>query len=140
MSSTLMKSPTLNGLENTMNRPLTMLDRASCEARPTAMARIPALARMELLIFSIPGISERKAAQPTMYTAATTIWRMKLVLVSSSVTSRPCLFSERLKKYFTRPVTMRTNRYIIAALMQNLSTACMLMPKRLISIIFSMSI
>ena len=66
MSSTITKSPTLNGREKMMNRPPTMFDRASCEARPTAMAPMPALASIELLTFSMPGMSDSTAAVPMM--------------------------------------------------------------------------
>ena len=60
------KSPILNGLPMTMNIPPTKLDSASCDARPMAMARIPALASMEVPICLSAGMSERIDATPMM--------------------------------------------------------------------------
>ena len=114
--STSIKSPSLNGWEKIMNIPPTTFDSASCEAKPTAMATIPALASIELLTFSMPGISDRNAATPIIYMAVITMRRMKLTLVSSK-TILPCRCSERRNRYLVIPVSMRTNRYMIAPLM-----------------------
>ena len=114
--STSTKSPNLNGWEKMMNMPPTTFDSASCEAKPTAMATIPALASIELLTFSMPGISERNAATPIIYMAVIIIRRMKLTLVSSKIIL-PCRLIERRNRYFVTPVSMRTNRYMIIPFM-----------------------
>ena len=127
-SSTLMKSPTLNGRVNIMNSPPTMFDKASCEARPTAMARIPALASMELLIFSIPGMSERKVAQPMIYIAVTTICFRNITFVTS-IPFSACFRIVWRKRYFAIAVRILTIRYITTSLMPKMIASSTFMLK-----------
>ena len=93
-----------------------MFDSASCDARPTAIARIPALASMELLIFSIPGMSERNEAHPMMYIAVTTICLRNITFVTS-IPFSACLRIVWRNRYLAIAESTLTMMYITTSFM-----------------------